>query len=507
MNEEARIALAQAYAARGPALWEDPQGPRQLRGLLLDYCSNGCKAEIHVLSAALDEQVPLRLLAADDRVIPVKITLEKLVLQLQRDRRIDLDAALWAVESWALALGAAAPTELAEVRSRVLGAQAQPSGPRPYAQLPALPSGKTQTQTPSPSKTQLTTPPSPKHPARTPSKPQKRRGGGVLLSFGLVSTAVAALAFSPDLRARVQGANAQETAAEETTSSGSGLRPEEAAEAPPSPPAALLTGAIDSYLPEGYALAEEPVLAGGPEGGDPFHRYRVTLRTEGSLYQVPIEELRLPSSSPAGLREVAHLLVVDPRLPAGRSFVHDGAMLVTGSGQTVDGTWRVRLEEAGGEWRVVEARPVEVVDAAGGSAGGGAILLTPAELEGLAVTRQSALAAYEARWDEIEREAAAFRARALEQVPPRCSQSTEQLLSEVVRLTSYCPTMQDTGARNACFQRRERLNSEFGSCDAMNQRHEEALARAERTATAHRRERVAAFARQLEREAASHQGY
>jgi hypothetical protein len=277
---------------------------------------------------------------------------------------------------------------------------------------------------------------------------------------------------------------------------------------PKTPPASLSASAPELYVPNGYKVVGVPTLLEGPSVNDPYHRYRVPLRAEDSLFRIPVNALRLPLSSSAELREMAHFLVVDPRLLPGQSFADNAATLVAASGRTVDGTWRVRFQEGGGEWRVAEARPVEVADiAAGGSGERSSAILTATELQGVAAGRQSALAMYQARWDEVQRGVAAFRARALEQVPPRCSQSTQSLLNEVVRLTSYCPTVADEGARTTCFQHRAHLNSEFGSCDAVNQRHEEALARAERSTVAHRRERVAAFARQLEQEAASHQGH
>jgi WD40 repeat protein len=87
-------------ARYGPALADDP---RRTEALLRDFCG-AYKREIFCLVSALKEQVASDLLASRDRV-PHQVLLAQLTRRLRDNLALTEDAARWAVESWALALG------------------------------------------------------------------------------------------------------------------------------------------------------------------------------------------------------------------------------------------------------------------------------------------------------------------------------------------------------------------------------------------------------------------
>lgn len=79
-------------------------------GLLRDHCGE-FKLEISVLLRALEEHVAADLLASQDGV-PQEIVLSRLSRRLQDRHALNGEAARWAVESWALALGIVSPDDL-----------------------------------------------------------------------------------------------------------------------------------------------------------------------------------------------------------------------------------------------------------------------------------------------------------------------------------------------------------------------------------------------------------
>ncbi len=101
MNDLARRKLSELIAQYGSALGDDP---RQLRALLSDLCP-GCKREVHVLVAAAEQRVPAELLNAAGS--PYEVTAGRLARRLTSDLALTEEAARWAVESWAVALGIA----------------------------------------------------------------------------------------------------------------------------------------------------------------------------------------------------------------------------------------------------------------------------------------------------------------------------------------------------------------------------------------------------------------
>lgn len=85
---------------------------RRCESLLNDLCGE-YRREINVLVTAINERVPLDLLAASSST-PRELLLTKLEKRLEEQTALTIDAAQWAVESWALALGVVTEAEIEE---------------------------------------------------------------------------------------------------------------------------------------------------------------------------------------------------------------------------------------------------------------------------------------------------------------------------------------------------------------------------------------------------------
>jgi len=94
-----RRTLVELIARYGPALCDDP---RRCEGLLRDLCGV-YRLEIHILVASMKEHVAADLLAQD--ALPSQMKLARLAKRLQDNQGMTDIAAVWAVNSWALALG------------------------------------------------------------------------------------------------------------------------------------------------------------------------------------------------------------------------------------------------------------------------------------------------------------------------------------------------------------------------------------------------------------------
>jgi hypothetical protein len=94
---------------------------RRCEGLLRDLCS-GYKRETHVLVSALRERVPHELLNTSSSGITKEVTIARLSKRLHDELAMTEEAARWAVESWALALGLMTATEISKLATK------QPSG-------------------------------------------------------------------------------------------------------------------------------------------------------------------------------------------------------------------------------------------------------------------------------------------------------------------------------------------------------------------------------------------
>jgi hypothetical protein len=107
MDVTARQQLAALVRQRGPGVIDDA---RQCEALLRDLCAASPR-EVNVLVSALRSGVPGQL-AASSPSIPAKLRVGQLVDHLRQTQGLAPDAAQWAVESWALALGVLAPADV-----------------------------------------------------------------------------------------------------------------------------------------------------------------------------------------------------------------------------------------------------------------------------------------------------------------------------------------------------------------------------------------------------------
>ncbi|HXH69816.1 MAG TPA: hypothetical protein VNI60_05655 [Pyrinomonadaceae bacterium] len=107
MNNLPRQMLCQILKKYGNEVCSDA---KRCEGLLNDLCGSYGR-EINVLVNAIEERVPLDLLAANSSM-PHELLLTKLEKRLEEQTALTTDAAQWAVESWALALGVATEAEI-----------------------------------------------------------------------------------------------------------------------------------------------------------------------------------------------------------------------------------------------------------------------------------------------------------------------------------------------------------------------------------------------------------
>ncbi len=109
MNNMPRQALRLIINKYGQDLCGDR---RRCEGLLKDLCGE-YRREINVLTSALEERVPLDLLAAGNSM-PTELLLAKLTKRLEDNLGLTGEASHWAVNSWALALGILSEAEIQE---------------------------------------------------------------------------------------------------------------------------------------------------------------------------------------------------------------------------------------------------------------------------------------------------------------------------------------------------------------------------------------------------------
>ncbi len=102
MNDLPRKRLAEIVASYGREIGSDA---RRCRGLLNDLCPNA-RREINVLVGAIEEQIPSDLLTSSGGA-HYEFEASRLSKRLIDHRAIAEEAAKWAVESWAIALGIA----------------------------------------------------------------------------------------------------------------------------------------------------------------------------------------------------------------------------------------------------------------------------------------------------------------------------------------------------------------------------------------------------------------
>jgi hypothetical protein len=109
MNNVPRQALRDIITKYGTEVCSNR---KRCEGLLRDNCSS-FRREISILINALDERVPLDLMAGGNSV-PRELLLSRLAKRLEDNLALTEEAAVWAVESWALALNIITDAEVAE---------------------------------------------------------------------------------------------------------------------------------------------------------------------------------------------------------------------------------------------------------------------------------------------------------------------------------------------------------------------------------------------------------
>lgn len=107
MNDLPRQMLRQILAKYGKEIYRDV---RRCENLLKDSCGSH-RREINVLVNAIEQRVPLDLLAAN-RSMPLELLLTRLEKQLEAQTALTAEATRWAVESWALALNLMTESEI-----------------------------------------------------------------------------------------------------------------------------------------------------------------------------------------------------------------------------------------------------------------------------------------------------------------------------------------------------------------------------------------------------------
>jgi len=120
MNNLPRQMLRRILTKYGNEICSDA---RRCKSLLNDLCGS-YRREINVLVNAIEERVPLDLLAASSS-IPHELLLTKLEKRLEEQTALTAEAAQWAVKSWALALGVATEAEIEKRNQK----QAKPISP------------------------------------------------------------------------------------------------------------------------------------------------------------------------------------------------------------------------------------------------------------------------------------------------------------------------------------------------------------------------------------------
>ena len=196
VSDPTRQKLCELIARFGPALCNEP---RQCEGLLRDACGED-RRKIRLLSFALKEKMPAELLAMG-KSMPAPLLVGRLTKKLQDDLALTEEAARWAIESWALALGVISPRQLPPEIS-------QGASPIQRAITPSVPASPNPVPVSSQSSANVTlsNPPSPRRSARAAANfltnftlarilgtAPRSRGRGWMIAAGVITTALLAL--------------------------------------------------------------------------------------------------------------------------------------------------------------------------------------------------------------------------------------------------------------------------------------------------------------------------
>jgi hypothetical protein len=115
MNDVPRQKLVELVRRQGKSIVDDA---RRAEGFFRDYFG-GHRREISVLTAALEEGVGADLLAAAAGQTPRAVLLSRLARRLTDNRGLSDEAANWAVNSWALALGVVSNDDLRTIEPQI----------------------------------------------------------------------------------------------------------------------------------------------------------------------------------------------------------------------------------------------------------------------------------------------------------------------------------------------------------------------------------------------------
>ncbi|MCP4544554.1 MAG: hypothetical protein GY832_46185 [Chloroflexi bacterium] len=108
MNDIPRQKLREIIQKHGVTVCDDR---RRIMGLLVDYLpGDNYRLAINLLMTALDEEIVANLQQISSSVLPLQIRVGRLVDQLCKVHGLREEAARWAVESWAWALGISLPS-------------------------------------------------------------------------------------------------------------------------------------------------------------------------------------------------------------------------------------------------------------------------------------------------------------------------------------------------------------------------------------------------------------
>lgn len=135
MNNLPRQKLLEIVGRHGLSLINEP---RRCEGLMRDYFPTH-RREIAVLTTALEERIPVELLAPGNNQVPHHVLFARLARRLRDEVAMEEQAALWSVHTWALALGVVTADALAQADAPHAANPPRnaPSVSSPAAQQPA----------------------------------------------------------------------------------------------------------------------------------------------------------------------------------------------------------------------------------------------------------------------------------------------------------------------------------------------------------------------------------
>lgn len=166
MNDVPRQTLARIIAQHGRGILDSP---KRIEALLRDLCG-AHRREINILVGALEERVAADLMRAQQKSVPREVLLAQLTKRLQDHLAYTPEAARWAVDSWAVALGVLSEAEFeARARPRAPIQNEQPLAP-PARQKPTSTSNAT-AQTAKPPIFKKPSPPTVRPPAPAAAPP------------------------------------------------------------------------------------------------------------------------------------------------------------------------------------------------------------------------------------------------------------------------------------------------------------------------------------------------